>query len=298
MHGIQDKLATLQKDGIVSFDNVLSAEQVDALRAQLLIHLEKSGRTYNGGNTQNDAINVIESIQWLINETLLPEIVRAVAGEDAVYVHHSDALHNTYTGWHRDHIGHPPSGVPLNFWPEQEDEPYEVYKFVFYLQDHGNDKTALKYLPGSHLRSTPYSLLTRLYHYFFFKTAQPSSHTMVVFDQRIFHNGASPSLPTKLLLKLIKNPSTQQKLWNMERRFFGYQDRVFLQIAFGKPGEFANQHAREMVARQQEKKGESSYVVSVSLAKKLQASGIGLADVDFGQTSVPEPAVRLSDSGQ
>ena len=292
MQSVQQKLQDLQKDGIVVFEDVLDHQQLETLREQMLAHLERSGRLYNGGNTQNDVINVVEDIQWVINKTLLADIVRVVAGERAVYVHHSDALHNTYTGWHKDSIAHSQSDVPLDFWAEQDGKPYQVYKFAFYLQDHRQDKTALKYLRGSHLRGKPYNFFERVYHYFFYDTMQPAPGALVAFDQRLFHNGVTPSLPTKLLLKVIKSVPLKQKIWDMERRLRGMQDRVFIQIAFGSPGEFSNQHAQEMVERAQQKIGEGKYAVSESLRSSLSAGGIGLAEVDgaekpFDQANKP-----------
>ncbi|MGB0866294.1 MAG: hypothetical protein ACPGSC_07280 [Granulosicoccaceae bacterium] len=291
MQGIQQKLQKLHEDGIVVFDGVLDQHQIDTLRQQLLKHLDKSGRIYNGGNTQNDVINVVEDIHWVLNKTLLSDIVRVVAGDNAVYVHHSDVLHNTFTGWHKDHLAHHESEHDLDFWGDHEGEPYQVYKFALYLQDHRHDKTALRYLRASHVRSKPYNLLERIYHYFFHETAQPAPGALVVFDQRIFHNGVTPWLPTKILFKMIKNPRLKQKLWDVERSIRGMQDRVFLQVAFGRPGEYANQHAREMVERQQRKKGAEVYVVSQSLKDCLSAGGLGLAEVQegVGQGSKSEP---------
>lgn len=294
MQGVQQKLQQLHDDGICVFDAVLEPHQVDDLRRQLLHHLARSGRVYNGGNTQNDVVNVVEDIQWIFNQTLFADIVRSVVGEDAVYVHHSDALHNTYTGWHYDHIAHADSEQVLEFWSEHDGAPYQVYKFALYLQDHRHDKTALRYLRGSHARAKPYNLLERLYYYFFHQSVQPAPGSLVVFDQRLFHNGATPWLPTKLLHKVVKSQAWRQKLWNVERRLRGMQDRVFLQVAFGRPGEFSNQHAREMVDRQQRKKGEGEYVVSASLMRALEAGGIGLADVP-GQRQAAEREPRLSE---
>lgn len=280
MQSVQQKLQALQKDGITVFDDVLNEQQIEMFRRQLLTHLEKSGRLYNGGNTQNDVINIVEDIQWTLNKTLFADIVRAVAGEDAVYVHHSDALHNTFTGWHKDSIAYTKSDVPLDFWGEQDGKPYKVYKFAFYLQDHRKDKTALKYLRGSHLRGRPYNFFERFYSYFFYDTMQPAPGALVVFDQRLFHNGVTPSLPTKLLMKVIKSTSIKQKLWDVERSLRGMQDRVFIQIAFGSPGEYANQHAQEMVERAKQKMGIQQYALSESWGNCLAAGGIGLAELD------------------
>lgn len=297
MQRVQEKLQDLQKDGIIVFEDVLDQQQLATLREQMLAHLEKSGRLYNGGNTQNDVINVVEDIQWIINKTLLADIVRVVVGENAVYVHHSDALHNTFTGWHKDSIAHSKSGVPLDFWAEQDGKPYQVYKFAFYLQDHRQDKTALKYLRGSHVRGKPYNLLQRIYHYFFYDTMQPAPGALVVFDQRLFHNGVTPCLPTKLLLKMIKSVPLKQKLWDIERRVRGMQDRVFIQIAFGSPGEFSNQHAQEMVERVQQKIGKGRYAVSDSLKSCLSTGGIGLAEFDGAEEQV-DPARKPSATSQ
>ncbi len=277
MRQIQKKLEELDSEGICVFENVLDTQQLKDLRSALLNHLVTRGRSYNGGNTQNDAINVIEDIQWVINGTLFADIVRAVVGDDAVYAHHSDALHNTYTGWHRDHVPYGKSDTALDFWGEDDRGPYRVFKFAFYLQDHRNDNTALKYLRGSHKESSPQNLLKRIFHYFVFDTMQPAPGSLVVFDQRLLHNGVTPSVPTKLLLKCIKSTSLKKKLWDLERKVRGMQDRVFIQIAFGRPGNYSDQHAMEMVDRQQIKTGTGEYQVSSSLKRCLKSAGLGLA---------------------
>lgn len=293
MLDIQQKLEALHKDGIVVFDDILNDSQITALRQLLLDHLAQSGRLYNGGNTQNDVINVVEDMQWIINETLLADIVRMVAGDDAVYVHHSDALHNTYTGWHRDSI----SAQPLDFWANQDDKPYQVYKFAFYLQDHRRDKTALRYLRGSHrVHAGAEGFLKRIFHYFVHDSMQPAPGALMVFDQRLSHNGVTPLLFTKLILKRIKKTSLNQKLWAMERRLRGMQDRMFIQIAFGAPGEFSNQHAREMIDRQQRKKGVGQYEMSESLKACLSAGGIGLAEVGEGVEPLATPDTTADNS--
>jgi len=281
MQHVQQKLEDLENDGICYFEDVLDEHQIALLRQQLLTHLEGSGRLYNGGNTQNDAINVIDGIQWIVNKTLLADIVRTVIGDDAQYVHHSDVLHNTFTGWHRDCLAHANSGTPLNFWPENDSEPYKVYKFAFYLEDHRRDKTALKYVAGSHKSPTLRGgILGRIYHYFVYDTMQPAPGALVVFDQRLYHNGVTPSLLTKLLQKMVSNTETKQKLWDFERRIRGMQDRVFIQIAFGASGEYSNQHAKEMIDRQQQKIGRPVYEMSEHLKANLTACGIGLADLN------------------
>lgn len=294
MKHVQQKLEDLEKDGICVFDDVLDEQQIALLRQQLLAHLDESGRLYNGGNTQNDAINLIDGIQWVINQTLLGEIVHAVAGESAQYVHHSDVLHNTFTGWHRDCIAHKNSNTTLDFWEEKNGEPYRVFKFAFYLEDHRQDKTALKYLRGSHKESKLHGILGRIYHYFVFDTMQPAPGALVVFDQRLFHNGVTPSLLTKLLFKCVKSTMGKQKLWDLERRVRGMQDRLFIQIAFGAAGEFSNQHAREMIDRAQQKIGRPVYKMTEQLSESLLAAGIGTAELEEKVGDLDDELVAVS----
>ncbi len=279
---LDKKLEALAEDGVCVFDNVLDEQQVQRLRQQILLHLSRSGKRYNGGNTRNDALNLVPEIQWIINETLLSELVRAVIGDDAVYVHHSDILHNTFTGWHRDSIAPKDAAADTNFWPAKGEEPYRLYKFAFYLQDHRDDKTALRYQRGSHEESGVQGALTRIYRYFIHGALQPAAGSLAVFDQRVWHNGVTPVLATKLLFKVLP-VDWAQKLWALERKLRGIQDRVFIQVAFGASGKFADLHAAEMVARQQQKNGAERYDLDEALVERLAAVGIGSARIDQPQ---------------
>ncbi len=278
MELLERKLKALADDGICVFDDVLDETQIHRLRQQILHYLGQSGRRYNGGNTKNDALNLVPEIQWIVNETLLGEIVRAVIGEDAVYVHHSDILHNTFTGWHRDSVVTDEAHSDQVFWPPEGDEPYRVFKFAFYLQDHRRDKVALRYQRGSHLESQPQRSVTRLYRYFFHEALQPAPGSLAVFDQRLWHNGVTPVLISKFIYKFLPVP-TARRLWSLERSLRGIQDRVFIQIAFGAKGDFSTLHATEMVGRQNQKNALGNYVLDEALRKRLEAAGIGVAEL-------------------
>ncbi len=262
---------TLERDGLCIIPDVLSPAQVTSAREAALTHLSQSGKPYNGGCVQQDVLNHAESLHWLLTDTPLSDAVHGLVGDDARYVHHADLLHNTYTGWHKDSTGFDEAGQPMDFWSQQGEKSYRVYKFGFYLQDHAVDKTALKYILGSHLDPDFYGVKKRLSHFLAHTHLHCGPRDLVVFDQRITHNGVSPWLPCKLAHRVIKSPALKQQLWTQERALRQIQDRVFIQIAFGQDSVFSRSHARAMARRQAEINGQSHYELSGPLASALNS---------------------------
>lgn len=263
----------LAADGICVIPNFLTADQVARARRDALDHLETHGKQYNGGTVQHDMLNHAPSLLWLLSETAMADTARAIIGDDVRYAHHADLLHNTYTGWHKDSVGHDDHSGSLDFWSTNSDSGYRVYKFALYLQDHSKDKTALKYIPGSHLNSR-FNALSRVSHHIKHANLRCGSCDLVVFDQRLTHNGVSPWLPSKILHKLSHNEAARQRLWRWERRARAIQDRVFIQIAFGGESEFTVAHSTAMAQRQTRINGLSEYGLSPALLNVLTEIGI------------------------
>merc|ERR1712100_406138 len=98
-------------------------------------------------------------------------------------------------------------------------ERHEIYKVMFYLQDHDHDEQALKVLPGSHLlRRTPWETG--------YVAVHPQMGDALIFDQRISHAGNT------------------------------YYDalgagRLFMQVGFGRKNRFTDEFERGTIARQQ-----------------------------------------------
>merc|ERR1712100_756187 len=97
-------------------------------------------------------------------------------------------------------------------------ERHEIYKVMFYLQDHDHDEQALKVLPGSHLlRRTPWETG--------YVAVHPQMGDALIFDQRISHAG------------------------NTYYNALG-PGRLFMQVGFGRKNRFTDEFERGTIARQ------------------------------------------------
>lgn len=109
---IADDFATVQKDGYVIIENLLSAQQLEGIRAAAEILLDKPGRNnFEGVNTQRvynvlqqtrviDALAVHPRITGLLDRLLQPnyllsqaQIINILAGENAQPLHYDDAFY-------------------------------------------------------------------------------------------------------------------------------------------------------------------------------------------------------------
>merc|ERR1712232_674930 len=159
--------------------------------------------------------------RWLPEDPRLHTVLRAAFnGTEYRFASHNDVGCDFVGVWHKDVLrGDVAKYQECDIWsPDEAGERHEIYKVMFYLQDHIHDEQAIKVLPGSHLqRRTPWETG--------YVAVHPRMGDAVIFDQRLSHAG------------------------NTYYNGFG-PGRLFMQVGFGRKNIFTDQFEQGTIARQ------------------------------------------------
>mmetsp|Transcript_112989 Transcript_112989/g.326466 ORF Transcript_112989/g.326466 Transcript_112989/m.326466 type:complete len:349 (-) Transcript_112989:128-1174(-) len=159
--------------------------------------------------------------RWLRDDGRLHQLLKgAFNGTGYRFASHNDVGCDFVGVWHKDVLrGNVRKYQECDVWSaDDKGEKHEIYKVMFYLQDHLHDEQALKAIPGSHiLRHTPWEKGYVALH--------PRMGDTVIFDQRLSHAG------------------------NTFYDAFG-KGRLFMQVGFGRDNRFTDEFERGTVERQ------------------------------------------------
>jgi hypothetical protein len=159
--------------------------------------------------------------KWLPEDDRLHTLLRAAFnGTDYRFASHNDVGCDFVGVWHKDILrGSAAHFQECDVWSQDAaGSQHEVYKVMFYLQDHDHDEEALKVIPGSHVaRNTPWERGYTALH--------PRMGDAVVFDQRLSHAGNT-----------YYNPLSK--------------GRLFMQVGFGRDNRFTTEFERGTIERQ------------------------------------------------
>jgi len=219
---------TLAENGYAHVPGLLNRSDVQGLRNIADDYCYGSSRkalplAYGGYSVPGFMdIPEFEAARWLPEDPRLHRLLRATFdGEDYRFASHNDVGCDFVGVWHKDVLrGDVAEYQECDIWsPDEGGERHDIYKVMFYLQDHLHDEQALKVIPGSHiLRRTPWETGYVALH--------PSMGDTVIFDQRLSHAG------------------------NTYYDAFG-PGRLFIQVGFGRKNRFTDQFERGTIARQQ-----------------------------------------------
>lgn len=196
--------------GYVLVPNVLTAQQVQALRARLT-ELFDHGSRYADENrvARHDVACRYREFRWILSHPPIVSALASLLGDDFVYIHEMSAHDSFFGGWHKDTTSQERAGH--NFHWETD---YKMVQCALYLQDNGEYGGGLDVNPGSHVRPDRateaerhplrYKLKRKLQRAGLLKndcddTVSISSHAgdLVVFDFRLSHH-ATPPKPTPI----------------------------------------------------------------------------------------------------
>lgn len=115
-------------------------------------------------------------------------------GDDYRFCGHNDIGINRVVGWHKDKLNNIYSKFEtINIWNTHEGQKHEIVKVLIYLEDHSNDNSGLKIIPGSHLNSN-----IKIENV---KQLKPELGDVIIFDQRITHRGMDKQMDgTRILV--------------------------------------------------------------------------------------------------
>jgi hypothetical protein len=256
----------IKEIGYAVLPKILTQEEALRYRTLVIEHLVDHGVIGKYcDKMERDALHRAPFMKDLITHPKIVAVARALLGPQFVYAHHSDLQFNKITNWHKDNRG------TDDYVANAAGETYSIYKFAFYLQDHTGDDNALAVIPKSHLEPT-LSIVDPV-------RLHPALGDMVVFDQRLTHNGCTPPLLLRAFLIAIRNQAWRAKLWWAMRRTEGLEDRIFVQVTFARPGIFLDQHIASIHDLLLTSEG-VRYTVSDEIRSYVEARGVCVPSIE------------------
>jgi hypothetical protein len=219
---------TLAANGYAHVPGIFNRSEVEALRAIAYDYcygdVRKALPLQYGGYSVPAFLDIPEftAAKWLPDDPRLHQLLRATFnGTGYRFASHNDVGCDFVGVWHKDILrGNVAKYQECDIWsPDETGEKHEIYKVMFYLQDHDFDEQAIKFIPGSHsIRGTPWEKGYVALH--------PRMGDTVIFDQRISHSG-----------NVYYNPFSA--------------GRLFMQVGFGRRNRFTDEFEKGTIQRQQ-----------------------------------------------
>ena len=272
-----DYAREMAENGYIIVRNAFDRDQIQQIREKLIRFFQTPQYAYLfGGRARPDAFSTpaLGDILGLLSNERIADVIKQLAGEDAVFCHHSDAHCNLMSGWHKDNSGY----GTLDEWSTLPDgQTYGVYKVALYLEDHiGNDAndSSLKVRKGSHTRkSMDEGEALALY---------TQSGDAIIFDCRVTHMGLQDILLQSKMARQIEkvvrrlpDPALQYTVRELYRKMRGVDDRYALFYVFGRRNKFTDNHIEGNKARQRQQNAGAESRVLPELAANLEKVGIG-----------------------
>lgn len=218
----------LAEQGYAHVQGLLKREEVERLRKVAYDYCYGETRralplTYGGYSVPNFLdIPELADAAWVPKDPRVQKLLTGMFnGTDYRFASHNDVGCDFVGVWHKDILrGSVAKFQECDVWsPDPTGAEHEIYKVMFYLQDHVHDEQAMKVIPGSHvLRYTPWEKG--------YVAVHPRMGDVVIIDQRISHAG------------------------NTFYDVLG-KGRLFVQVGFGRANRFTDEFERGTVERQQ-----------------------------------------------
>lgn len=246
--------------GYAVLPGILTQEEALWYRHSVLEHFENhSTLSKNCGKMERDPLRRAPFMKDILTHPRIIDVARTLIGPQFAYAHHADLQLNKISKWHKDNRG------TNDYGTDENDKIYKIYKFLFYLQDHTEDDYALAVIPKSH-RSRMMSILDPV-------RLHPALGDMIVFDQRLAHNGYTPPFLLRMFIRSIRSLDWRSRFWCALYRVMGFEDRVFIQVSFAEPGTFLDQHMASLQNLLLEFEG-VRYTVSDDIRSYAEARGV------------------------
>ena len=189
--------SNITKDGYCIIKNVFSKEEVDQFKNDVINYVNNNKTNKSGdGITIPDFIKIPQLITVADirnNKTINNALEEIFNGNNYRYCSHNDIGINRIATWHKDKLNRQYAKYQtVDIWSKVNGESHEIVKVLLYLEDHSNNKDALKVIPGSHLsRKTATTNVKQL---------KPSIGDVIIIDQRITHRGMNKQVPHPRIL--------------------------------------------------------------------------------------------------
>ena len=259
----------IERDGLVLVKHVFTRREINQLREDIRKYLKDFWIECDCGKVQNNAAVNCDFLEWVFCHPRVVSAMKEIVAEDIAFTGNCDIHQNKLGNWHKDvgFFGSDPFGADDN----------RIYKIGIYLQDQKQTNRCLRFREGSHR----YDNLTEGAE----RAVTSSVGDIVIFDIRLTHSGALPSICEKLIWRASKFVSTEEKenpigriLKNMFGKTFRIKAREALFFTFG-PNNLATEAFAENIVLAQHGELSSKAFLRPSLAAKLSEQGVAVSHV-------------------
>lgn len=189
----------IQRDGLVILKNILTEEELNKCKSEIFNYVNENHiKNENGmGIVIPDFIRYGHFTNTALlkdNKKIQDALVDVFGGDNYRFCGHNDIGINRVMSWHKDKLYKPYDEYEkVNIFSTYNGEKHEIIKVLIYLQDHTQNDTALKLVPGSH---TSPSMNTDDW-----IQLHPQYGDVIITDQKITHRGMAK--PIKDLRVLV-----------------------------------------------------------------------------------------------
>ena len=187
-----------QKNGYIILKNIFNKKTLKKCKKEIIKYTQLNKTIKNAqGITIPDFMSkkgFENTILLKENEKIHEALKIILNGDDYRFCSHNDIGINRVVGWHKDKLNNIYSKFEtINIWNTHEGQKHEIVKVLIYLEDHSNDNSGLKVIPGSHLNSN-----IKIENV---KQLKPELGDVIIFDQRITHRGMDKQMDgTRILV--------------------------------------------------------------------------------------------------
>ncbi len=190
----------LETRGFFIVKNVFSNNEIEEFKNEIMNYIRT--KKIRRGSSIPDFIKrpELKKVSDIKDNKKINEILSEIFDKNYRFCSHNDIGINRATAWHKDKLNNKYEKYETHdIWSEFEGETHEIVKVLIYLQDHSNDNDGLKVIPYSHLERCMYKekliVNTEDIH-----QLRPGLGDIIIFDQRITHQGADKEIPRERIL--------------------------------------------------------------------------------------------------
>lgn len=254
-------------DGYWIAPGLLTAGEIDGLRAALLEHFRHGGADERLGRHQPASAYVIPGLSWLFSHPRILEALRELTDRsELVFCGNCDIHLDMLSHWHRDTNEHRGGCFQGDYLARPE---CRVYRAGIYLQDHDTDHLGLKVKRGSHRVRLPDGLPE--------DRPRTQEGDVAFFDIRLIHAGVLPDPVERLLLgvgRRLRWPGWIRALKQAWWRLTGKHRKISAFFTFGTVSADTEDYCRFELELQRARMGGEAVRLPVPLRAGLRQAGV------------------------